>query len=187
MICRAWALCVLIALVVAGGAQAHDSGPALARAIVALQQGPISYDPASPVSELQADAVNQRLARSSDIAIAILPVDFSLSAVGAARELEAHLNRPGTIVAVLGGDLGATSTDVDGHVLGTLVRNSQAVYNRDGPVTGLVSLIDGIDAAKLPEAEAGSGRGWVTALVAVAAVAALSVLALFGLRRARRP
>ena len=102
MIHRAWALCVLIPLVVAGGAQAHDSGPAIARAIVALQQGPISYDPASPVSELQADAVNQRLGRSSDIAIAILPVDFSLSAVGAARELDLHLDRPGTIVTVLG-------------------------------------------------------------------------------------
>ena len=187
MIHRAWALCVLIPLVVAGGAQAHDSGLAIARAIVALQQGPISYDPASPVSELQADAVNQRLGRSSDIAIAILPVDFSLSAVGAARELDLHLDRPGTIVTVLGGDLGATSTDVDGHVLGTLVRDSQAVYNRDGPVPGLVGLIDAIEAAKLPATDTDGGRGWAAALVVVAAVAGASVLGLFGLRRARRP
>ena len=85
MICRAWALCVLISLAIAGGAQAHDSGPAIARAIVALRQGPISFDSASPVSEQQADAVNQRLGRSNGISVAILPADFQLSAVGAAR------------------------------------------------------------------------------------------------------
>jgi hypothetical protein len=102
MIGRRWTFCVLIALAVPGVAQAHDSGPAIARAIVALNQGPISFDSAAPVSEQQADAVNQRLGRGSGISVAILPDDPQFSAVGAARELEFHLNRPGTIITLLG-------------------------------------------------------------------------------------
>ena len=187
MICRAWALCVLISLAIAGGAQAHDSGPAIARAIVALRQGPISFDSASPVSEQQADAVNQRLGRSNGISVAILPADFQLSAVGAARELEFHLNRPGTIIALLGTDLGATSTDIDSPVLGALVRRSKQVYDREGTVPALTGLIDGIEAARdAPEAGGGGARFGVV-LVTAAALLAGSVLALFGLRRARRP
>jgi hypothetical protein len=187
MIRRAPALCVLLALAVAGTAQAHDSGPAIARALVALRQGPLSVDPSVPVSEQQAGAIGRRLDRSSGISVAILPVDFSLSAVGAARELEAHLARPGTVVALLGGDLGATSSDVEGPLLGALVRNSQAVYNREGPVAALLGLIDRIEAATRPE-ENGDGVGWLTvALVIVASCAAASALALIAFRRARRP
>ena len=106
MIRRAWALCVLFALVATGGAQAHDSGPEIARALVALRQGPLSVDPATDVSPQQAEAVDRRLRDVTGILVAVLPVDYSLSAVGAARELELHLNRPGTVIAVLGGDLG---------------------------------------------------------------------------------
>ncbi|MDX6439034.1 MAG: hypothetical protein QOF45_1617 [Gaiellaceae bacterium] len=188
MIRSASALCVLLALAVAGAAHAHDSGPAIAKALVALRQGPISVDPSGPVSEQQAAAISRRLDRSTRISVAILPVDFSLSAVGAAREIEAHLARPGTVVALLGGDLGATSTDVGGQLLGALVRESQAVYNREGAVPALVGLIDRIEAAKRPGGNGDHGRGWTVALVIVAAGATASVLALLALRRgARRP
>ncbi len=187
MILRAWTLCVLIPLALTGGAQAHDSGPAIARAIVALQQGPIAFDSAAPVSEQQADAVNQRLSRSTGIAVAILPADFQLSAVGAAKELELHLNRQGTIITLLGADIGATSTDVDGPVLGTLVRGSQQVYNREGAVPALTGLIDGVEAARDATGDGGGGGRLPIVLVTAAALVAGSVLALFGLRRARRP
>jgi hypothetical protein len=187
MICRAWALCVLTSLAVAGGAQAHDSGPAIARALVALRQGPISFDSAAPVTEQQADAVNQRLGRSNDISVAILPADFQLSAVGAARELEFHLNRPGTIIALLGTDIGATSTDVDGPLLGALVRQSQQVYNREGTVPALTGLIDRIETARDARADGERGGRLGVALVTAAALVAGSVLALFALRRPRRP
>jgi hypothetical protein len=186
MIHRAWTLCVLIPLVLAAGAEAHDSGPAIARATVALQQGPISFDSAAPVSEQQADAVNQRLGRSSGIAVAILPADFQLSAVGAAKELALHLNRQGTIITLLGGDVGATSTDVEGPVLGALVRQSQQVYNREGTVPALTGLIDGIEAARDAPADGGGGLTAVVLVTGLALVAA-SVLALFALRRARKP
>jgi hypothetical protein len=186
MIRRAWALCVLFALVATGGAQAHDSGPEIARALVALRQGPLSVDPATDVSPQQAEAVDSRLRRATRISVAILPVDYSLSAVGAARELELHLSRPGTVIAVLGGDLGATSTDIDGRVLGALVHQSQQVHNRDGTVTALRGLIDNIEAAREPPAD--EGRGWFgVAAVTAAALLAVTVLALFALRRARRP
>ena len=154
---------------------------------MALGQGPISYDSGSPVTEQQADAVNQRLGRSTGISVAILPPDFQLSAVGAARELELHLNRPGTIITLLGNDIGATSTDIEGRVLGTLVRQSQQVYNREGTVPALTGLIDGIEAARDdPAAGDGGGRMGVV-LVTGAALVGGSVLALFALRRARRP
>ena len=65
MIRRVWPLCVLVSLVLTAGAHAHDSGPAIASALVALRQGPISFNSAAPVSEQQADAVNQRLHRST--------------------------------------------------------------------------------------------------------------------------
>ncbi len=185
MIRRVWPLCVLISLVLIAGAHAHDSGPAIASALVALRQGPISFNSAAPVSEQQADAVNQRLNRSTGIAVAILPVDFSLSAVAAAKELELHLNRPGTIIALLGGDLGATSTDVDGPVLGALVRESQQVYNREGTVPALTGLIDRIEAARDAPADGGGGRTGIV-LITAAALVAGSVLAVFGLRRSRR-
>ena len=187
MIRRAWALCVLFALVATGGAQAHDSGPAIARALVALRQGStFTFDPASPVAEQQVEAINQRLSRSNGISVAVLPVDFSLSAVGAARELAFHLNRPGTVVAILGGDLGATSTDIDGRVLGALVHRNQQVYNREGIVPALSGLIDGIEAAREPPAD--DGGGWLgVAAVTAAALVAATALALFALRRARRP
>ena len=187
MIHRVWSLCVLISLVLTAGAQAHDSGPAIASALVALRQGPISFNSAAAVSEQQADAVNQRLDRSTGIAVAILPVDFSLSAVAAAQELELHLNREGTIIALLGGDLGATSTDIDGPLLGALVRESQQVYNREGAVPALTGLIDRIEAARDAPADGGGGRTGIVLITAAALVGA-SALALFGLlRRARRP
>ena len=188
MIRRAWALCVLIALVVAGGAQAHDSGPAIARAIVALHQGPISFDPAAAVSEQQADAVNQRLGRSTGISVAILPVDPQFSAVGAARELEFHLNRPGTIITLLGTRRGG---DEHGRRR-TRARHARArepaVYDREGTVPALTGLIDAIEAcATLPATGNEGGRLAVGARGRAAALAAASALALFGLRRARRP
>jgi hypothetical protein len=186
MIGRAWTLCFLISLVLAGAADAHDSGPAIARATEALRQGPISFDSAAQVSEQQADAVNQRLTRSTGIAVAILPADFQFSAVGAAKELALHLNRQGTIITLLGGDVGATSTDVEGPVLGALVRQSRQVYNREGTVPALTGLIDGIEAARDAPADGGGGQLAVV-LVTVGALVAGSALALFGLRRARRP
>jgi hypothetical protein len=188
MIRRAWMLCVLIPLVVTGGAQAHDSGPAIARALVALRQGTtFTFDPASPVDEQQVESINQRLSRSNGISVVVLPVDYSLSAVGAARELALHLSRPGTVIAILGGDLGATSTDIDGHLLGALVHQYQQVYNREGIVPALSGLIDGIEAARdAPEAGGGGVRLGVV-LVTAAALVAASALALFALRRARRP
>ena len=170
------------------GAPAHDSGPAIAKAVVALRQGPISFNSAAPVTEQQAHAVNQRLHRTTGIAVAILPVDFSLSAVAAAKELALHLEREGTIITLLGGDLGATSTDVDGPVLGALVRESQQVYNRDGTVPALTGLIDRIEIARDAPADGGGGGGWLAiVLVTVAALAAASALVLFGCVRARRP
>jgi hypothetical protein len=72
MIGRAWALCALIALVAAGGAQAHDSGPELARALAVLRQRPISVDPATEVTPQQAEALERRLRRSTGISVAIL-------------------------------------------------------------------------------------------------------------------
>jgi hypothetical protein len=186
MIRRVWMLCVLIALVVTGGAQAHDSGPAIARALVILRQGPLSLDPSVEVTPQQSEAVDQRLSRSNAISVAVLPVDYSLSAVGAARELALHLSRPGTVIAILGGDLGATSTDIDGHLLGALVHQYQQVYNREGIVPALSGLIDGIEAAREPPADEGGGWLGVAAVTAAALVAA-SALALFALRRARRP
>ena len=186
MIRRAWALCVLFALVFTGGAQAHDSGPAIARALVILRQGPLSLDPSVEVTAQQSEAVDQRLSRSNGISVAVLPVDYSLSAVGAARELALHLNRPGTVIAILGGDLGATSTDIDGHLLGALVHQNQQVYNREGIVPALSGLIDGIEAAREPPAD--EGGGWLgVAAVTAAALGAATALALFALRRARRP
>ena len=186
MIGRAWALCALIALVAAGGAQAHDYGPELARALAVLRQRPISVDPATEVTPQQAEALERRLRRSTGISVAILPLDYSLSAVGAARELELHLNRRGTVIAILGGDVGATSTEIDGRLLGTLVRRSQQVHNREGSVTALRGLIDNIDAAREPAADEGGGWFGVAAVTA-AALLAITVLALLALRRARRP
>jgi hypothetical protein len=180
------ALCILLALAVAGSANAHDSGPAIARALVELRQSPISVDPAVPVSDQQTAAIRRRLQQSTGILVAMLPVDFSLSAVAAARELDAHLGRGGTVVALLGGDLGATSADVEGHRLGALVRKSQDVYNREGAVPAFLGLIDGIDAATQPEQEANGGP-WTVAFIIVAAIAVASALGLFALRRARRP
>jgi hypothetical protein len=186
MIRRAWVLCVLLSLALAGGAQAHDSGPEIARALVALRQTPLSVDAATEVTPQQAEAIERRLRLATGISVAILPVDYSLSAVGAARELELHLNRPGTVIAVLGGDLGATSTDIDGRSLGALVRQSQQVHNREGTVTALRGLIDSIEAAREPPAD--EGGGWfVVAAVTAAALLAATVLALLALRRARRP
>jgi hypothetical protein len=187
MIRCVWPPCVFISLVLTAGAQAHDSGPAIASAIAALRQGPISFNSAAPVSEQQADAVNQRLARSTGIAVAILPVDFSLSAVAAAQELELHLNRPGTIIALLGGDLGATSTDLDGPLLGALIRESQQVYNREGAVPALTGLIDRIQAARDDPADGGGGGRFVVAAVTAAVLVAATLVGLLALRRARRP
>jgi hypothetical protein len=186
MIGRASVLCVLLALAGGGSAEAHDSGPAIARALVALRQSPISVDPSVPISEQQAATLSRRVHRSTGIAVAILPVDYSLSAVGAARELALHLNRPGTVIAILGGDVGATSTDIDGHLLGGLVRQSQQVHNREGTVTALRGLIDSIEAAREPPSD--EGGGWfVVAAVTAAALVAATALALLVLRRARRP
>jgi hypothetical protein len=127
---------------------------------VALNQGPISFDSAAPVSEQQADAVNQRLGRGSGISVAILPDDPQFSAVGAARELEFHLNRPGTIITLLGNNVGATSTDIDGHVLGTLVRQSQQVYDREG--TAGADWADRRHRAVRRTGGQRRGRGWAS-------------------------
>jgi hypothetical protein len=187
MIRRACTLCVFTSLVLTAGAQAHDSGPAIAKATVALRQGPISFNSAAPVSELQAGAVGQRLERVSGIAVAILPVDLSLSAVAAAQELALHLNRPGTIITLLGGDVGATSTDIDGPLLGALVRESQQVYNREGAVPALTGLIDRIEAERDDPAAGGGGGRLGVAAVTAAALLAATGLALLALRRSRRP
>jgi hypothetical protein len=183
---RLGAICALLALAAAPGALAHDSGPEIARAVEALRQGPIWFDGAAPVSEQQADAVHQRLSRSEDISVAILPPDPTLGAKGAARELDAHLGQGGTIVALVGQDLGAWSTTVDEQALDALVLAGRQVYQRDGAVPALLGLIDGIEIAEQvsPAEKDGGGLSGIT-IALVAALAAGSVLGLFALWRGR--
>ena len=156
---------------------------------MALNQGPIfTFDSAAPVSEQQADAVNQRLGRGNGISVAILPDDPQFSAVGAARELEFHLNRPGTIITrcseTTWGRRARTSTAT---CSAALVHRNQQVYNREGTVPALTGLIDDIEAVRDAPAASDDGGRLGVVLVTGAALVAASALALFGLRRARRP
>jgi hypothetical protein len=122
---RALALLVSVAAVSAWAstAAAHPPGPALGVAIEALRTVPVSYNTESGFTELEADAVQRRLAGSDEVAVALVAPSAILvgGAEATARDVAAHLGDGRVYVVASGTRLGAWAGEDDADEVRALV------------------------------------------------------------------
>ena len=176
---------LLIVLVAASAtdAAAHAPATAIGRAVTALEEVQVSYDPSSSVTDVEAANFNQIVA-GEDVAVAFLPEAASTEIAGGspwaiADEIGREAGLDGSLVVLVGSELGAWSADIDEDRLAELVGEAQA-GNQASPVAAVDDLVRTVAA----EPTGGSVPwGWLGAALVVLAVAALVAADLLGRRR----
>jgi hypothetical protein len=121
---RRLALAVLVLLALPGAAPAHSPATAIGRAVEALSQVDVSYDPGAAVSEVEAAGFG---ALAGDgIAVAMLPASALSEITGGpqavASEVAREANVDGTLVALVGTQLTAVSDGIAPRRLTELAR-----------------------------------------------------------------
>ena len=154
----------LLALAAAPAALGHGSATAIGRAVEALQQVDVSYDPAAAVSEIEAGQVE--LLAGDGVYAAFLPAAAMGEVQGGARAVAEEVAREagvrGTLVALVGTRLAAVSTTIPRSRLDELVRESSG----GTPATRTAALVRRLRA---DEADTSRGLpwGWLAAVATV--------------------
>jgi hypothetical protein len=175
------------AVTVAPSASAHGGG-IIKAALDGLRSGDPLYIDASAIPTLEpteAAALRQRLASAGgDVYIAILPADAQHELASADAVLEAivgGIGRDATYAVVVGGQLRASSTELEPGRAAELARLAAEKTGNEGLAATLTAFVDGV-AEESDAGGSGLSRTAVAALIPV--LAGLALLAT--LVRARR-
>jgi hypothetical protein len=170
---RLLALAVAGVLMLPAAASAHSPATAIGRAVEALSQVDVSYDPGAAVSDVEAAGFG---ALAGDgIAVALLPAS-ALSEISGGRqavvdEIAREAALDGTLVALVGTRLAAVSNDLPPQRLDELV--SEASSAPGPPASRLESLTRAVRTEQ-PDRGGDNEWGWVagiaTAILLVGAV-----------------
>jgi hypothetical protein len=185
---RLGCLALLAALTLtAAPALGHAPGTAIGRAVTALRVGQLSYDPGSPLSEIDSGAIERRLRSARAIAVALMPAAALQEVTGGpsrlALEVARESARTGTVVVLAGRRLGAWSDAMPLDRLGELVNAVEDAHRADGSVVALLDLVGRIGAEAKPSSGGSSAAWWI----AGGGGAALLVAATLVLRRRATP
>ena len=121
-------LAVVVVLALPAAASAHAPTTAIGRAVEALSQVDVSYDPGAAVSDVEAGGFGTLA--GDGIAVAMLPTSALSEIAGGPQAVasevarEAHLD--GTLVALVGTRLAAVSEHMPAERLDELVREASA-------------------------------------------------------------
>lgn len=174
---RRLALSVVVVLTLPAAASAHAPTTAIGRAVEALSQVDVSYDPGAAVSDVEAAGFG---ALAGDgIAVAMLPPSALSEITGGPQAVAAEIAREaqldGTLVALVGTRLTAVGQRVPPDRLDELVREASA--EPGSPAVRLERLTRAVRAEQ-PDTADGTPWGWVAGVAAglllVAAVLARS-------------
>ena len=175
---RRLVLLLAVALVAAASAGAHGPATAIGRAVEALSQGDVSYDPLAAAGDVE--AAGFEALGGEGVAIAFLPEAALTEVLGGPQAVVAEIAREaaldGSLVALVGTQLAAVSDSIDPARLATLVRGAEG--SQGSPVARLEVLARAVRAEQ-PQ-DAGGGPPWnrigavATIVLLVGAVAARS-------------
>ena len=163
---------LLAALALAAGAGAHVPTTAIGRAVEAFGQVSVSYDPGSAVSDVEAGGFP--LIVGSNPKVAFLPASAASEIVGGPNAVAAEIAREaglgGTLVVLVGTELGAWSNDIGDARLAQLLAAAQTDKSGSSPAALIESLVRSVQAEP-----AGSGTpwSWIGAVLLVCALVAL--------------
>ena len=179
-----YAFVVLLAsLAFSSGAYAHSPATAIGRAVEAFGQVSVSYDNGAVVSDVEAGGFPQ-IVRSNP-KVAFMPASASSEIAGGPDAIAAEIAREaeldGTLVVLVGTQLGAWSSDIGADRLSELVAAAQLDKSATSRAFVVESLVRGVQAEPV---DSGPPWGWIGA--ALIGCAALALLAFDQLVR-RRP
>jgi hypothetical protein len=164
----------LAALAGASASDAHDQGPAVARAIEGLRAGPVTYEADSGLTELEADALGRQLATAKDVYVALLaPASLRSGIEATAEDIGHHLGRPGTYVVSSGRQLDGWSSELSRDRLDELLAQARATQPRAIALRELGTAV-----AAEPTSEDDRTKWTLVGVGAVGLFGALLVLAL---------
>jgi hypothetical protein len=164
-----------VALVAAASAGAHGPATAIGRAVEALSQGAVSYDPLAAASDVE--AAGFEALGGDGVAIAFLPEAALTEVPGGPQAVVAEIAREaaldGSLVALVGTQLAAVSDSIDPARLATLVRAAEG--SQGSPAARLEVLTRAVRAEQ-PRDKGGALWNWIAALGGVALVGAAVLL-----------
>jgi hypothetical protein len=171
---------VLVAAVLAGAicgpAAAHAPTTAIGRAVEALRQVNVSYDPAASVTEVEAGSFD--LIAGDRVFVALLPAAALNEINGGPKSVAAEIAREarlrGTLVVLVGSRLTATSDDIDQARLAQLVSASKAASR--SPAAQAQALVRAVRAEPGSD-DGGLPWGWIAGVATLLLLVAGAVLA----------
>jgi len=164
----------IVAALLQGTADAHSPATAIGRAVEAFGQGSVSYDPGSVVSDVEAGGFP---AIAGDVSVAFMPAEAETEIVGGpnavAAEVALEAGVDGTLVVIVGRELGAWSEDIGDERLAELVSEASATRQAASPAVAVESLVRSIQAEPT---DFDPPWGWIAAGMLAVAVGALVAL-----------
>jgi len=179
------ARCVLVVLLAslafASGAHAHSPATAIGRAVEAFGQVPVSYDNGAVVSDVEAGGFPQIV--GSNPKVAFMPASAASEIAGGPNAIAAEIAREadldGTLVVLVGTELGAWSNDIAADRLAELVSAAQGNKSGTSPAFVVESLVRSVQAEPVAS---GPPWRWIGAALVLLALGGLVLLD----RRVRR-
>jgi len=165
-------IALLASFAYAPSAGAHAPTTAIGRAVEAFGEVSVSYDPGSVVSDIQAGGFPQIV--GSNPKVAFMPASASSEIPGGANAVAAEVAREaglgGTLVVLVGAELGAWSDNIGEGRLAALVNDASAAKSGTSPAVVVESLVRSVQAEPV---SSDVPWGWIGVGLAVAAGAAL--------------
>jgi hypothetical protein len=176
----------LVSLVCAAGAGAHAPTTAIGRAVVAFDSVPVSYDPGAAVTDLEADRFN--LIVDSNPKVAFMPASARDEIAGGpnaiAEEIGREANLDGTLVVLVGTQLGTWSDDIGDDRLAELVReaetppaetrNAETGEAESGEAKSTAQVVESLVRSIQAEPAGGTPWGWIGVGLATFAIALIA-------------
>ena len=173
-------LVVVLSLVCAASADAHVPSTSIGRAVAAFASVPVSFEPGAAVSDVEAG--NFPAIVGSNPKVAFMPGSASAELEGGpsaiAEEIASEAALDGTLVVLVGTNLGAWSDDIGAERLAELVHEARS-GNRSAPPSAMVESL-----VRAVQAEPTTGTPW--RWLGTAAVALGGLVAFVTVHRLRR-
>ncbi len=139
---------VVLSLVCAVDAGAHVPSTSIGRAVAAFASVPVSYEPGASVSDVEAG--NFPVIVGDNPKVAFMPASASTELAGGpnaiAEEVAREAALDGTLVVLVGTDLGAWSDDIGDDRLAELIREARSDSAGASPAVMAESLVRAVQA-----------------------------------------